>query len=88
MLGEVRIATLDDADALARMHVESWRWGYRGVMPAAFLDALRVEDRAARWRTILASASDATPTWITRDDDGVTGLASCGPARGFPPRSI
>lgn len=81
----VRLATLDDADALARVHVEGWRWGYRGVMPDALLDGLTVEARAARWGAILAASGPDRPTWIARDALGASGLASVGPARDEPP---
>jgi ribosomal protein S18 acetylase RimI-like enzyme len=49
----IRAATLDDARAIAEVHVASWRAGYRGLMPDAVLDALSVEDRVALWETIL-----------------------------------
>ena len=35
--------------AVARVHVRSWQAAYRGLMPAEYLDALRPEDRAARY---------------------------------------
>lgn len=80
----VRLATIADADALARVHVDGWRWGYRGVMPDALLDGLSVEARAARWRDILRASGPETPTWIASDADGASGLASIGPARYAP----
>jgi GNAT superfamily N-acetyltransferase len=80
----MRLATIDDADALAQVHVEGWRWGYRGVMPDALLDGLTVAARAARWRDILRAAGPDQPTWIACDALGASGLASIGPARDEP----
>ena len=37
-----------DADAVARVHVQTWQVAYRGLLPDAYLDALRPEDRARR----------------------------------------
>jgi hypothetical protein len=34
-IGTIRMATFDDAPALANMHVASWRETYAGILPAA-----------------------------------------------------
>ncbi len=46
---ELRPAVPADAPAAARVHVRAWQAGYRGLMPAEYLDGLRPEDRAARY---------------------------------------
>jgi len=46
---ELRAAVPADALAVARVHVRAWQTGYRGILPAAYLDGLRAEDRAARY---------------------------------------
>ena len=38
-----------DAMAVARVHVRSWQVGYRGLLPDAYLDGLRAEERAERY---------------------------------------
>lgn len=35
--------------AVAAVHVRSWQAGYRGLLPDAYLDSLRADDRAARY---------------------------------------
>ena len=35
--------------AVARVHVRSWQVGYRGLLPDAYLDGLRAEERAERY---------------------------------------
>lgn len=80
----VHVARADDADELARVHVDGWRWGYRGVLPAAFLDGLSVEARVARWRDILAKGAPQERTWMACDALGGVGFASIGPHRGEP----
>lgn len=84
MLVTLRLACVDDADELARVHVDGWRWGYRGVFPAAFLDGLSVEARARRWRDVLGKDAPSERTWVACDDLGVVGFASIGPHRGEP----
>ncbi len=46
----VRNAVTADAAAMGRLHVRAWQWGYRGVMPDAYLDGLNADDRTALWR--------------------------------------
>lgn len=42
-------ADLDDAPAIAALHIESWRSAYRGLLPDDFLDGPVVEDRVRLW---------------------------------------
>jgi hypothetical protein len=53
----LRPAVPGDSLAVARIHVRAWQTAYRGLLPDAYLDGLRAEDRAARgW-----SSSSETP---------------------------
>jgi GNAT superfamily N-acetyltransferase len=45
----LRAAIPGDEMAVATVHVRSWQVGYRGLLPDSYLDALRPEDRAARY---------------------------------------
>jgi ribosomal protein S18 acetylase RimI-like enzyme len=51
----LRKATLEDAPAIARIHVASWRETYRGILPDMMLAMLSTETREAAWRRILAA---------------------------------
>ena len=53
-----RVATRDDAPALADLHADSWRRTYRGVFRDDFLDGAVREDRRQVWTARLASADD------------------------------
>jgi ribosomal protein S18 acetylase RimI-like enzyme len=74
----IRVATTRDAEAVARVHVDSWRWAYRGIMPDEILDGMTVELRTERWQKILTSNGIPSTTWVT---DPVTGFVSRGPSR-------
>jgi GNAT superfamily N-acetyltransferase len=45
-----RLATAADADAIARLHADSWRRHYRGAYSDAFLDGDVLADRIETWR--------------------------------------
>ena len=58
----MRHATAADVDAIARLHVDSWRRNYRGAYADAFLDGDALLDRLAVWSERLA---DPPPTHFT-----------------------
>ena len=45
----IRPARIEDAAEIARIHVETWRAAYAGIMPADFLAKLSVENRKRQW---------------------------------------
>jgi ribosomal protein S18 acetylase RimI-like enzyme len=53
---QVRRALLDDVEAIACVHVATWRVAYRGLMPDAVIEANSEARRAELWRSILQSA--------------------------------
>src|SRR5438445_11537738 len=65
----IRPATLDDAEAIAAVHVHGWKWGYRGLLPDAYLAAMSVDRRIEQWRSWLLH-SGRTDTWVDEGDDG------------------
>jgi ribosomal protein S18 acetylase RimI-like enzyme len=75
----IREAAPEDAGAIARVHVDSWRGAYRECLPADLLASLSVERRRAFWEGTLAS-SDASV--LVADAGGeVVGFVSVGPSR-------
>ena len=49
-LVRLRRATVDDAPAIAGVHVRTWQAAYRGLMPQALLDSLTFERRRGWWK--------------------------------------
>jgi ribosomal protein S18 acetylase RimI-like enzyme len=70
----VRQATLDDARAIARVHVAAWRSAYRGQMPDAVLDAVDEEQRASLWHRLLQAPDHAVVVAVR--DQSVIGFCS------------
>lgn len=75
----VRNATPSDAEAIAEIHVATWRFAYRDIMPAPFLASLSVARRAEEWKMRL-SPTERT-TFVLEAPAGVLGWASIGPNR-------
>jgi ribosomal protein S18 acetylase RimI-like enzyme len=78
----IREATLADAPAFARIHVDSWRTAYRGLASDDYLDNLRLEDRLARWEQLLSFQQSCTFAYVAEDAPGqVVGFAYGGRER-------
>ena len=72
----IRDAKPEDAQAIAEVHLASWKTTYPGIVPQAYIDALRVQDGAARWRRWLAESSAIA--FVAEDDAGIFGFVSGG----------
>jgi ribosomal protein S18 acetylase RimI-like enzyme len=70
---ELRPAVPADALAVARVHVRAWQVGYRDLLPAGYLDALRAEDRAARYTF---GRADGPRTTVAVDGGELLGFAT------------
>lgn len=46
----VREARPEDVPEVARIHVATWQWGYRSILPEPVLAALTVDGAAAAWQ--------------------------------------
>jgi GNAT superfamily N-acetyltransferase len=83
---QVREARQEDATAIARVHVDSWRSTYRGIVPEDFLAQMSYEDFEERWRGWLRNVGE--PRWAYRvaelPSGRIVGFASGGPRQGPP----
>ena len=78
----VRAAVADDADAIGRVQVETWRVAYRGLMPDEAIAGFDVEGRQRLWREGLARVPrPGSATFVAELDGEVVGFASVGRSR-------
>jgi ribosomal protein S18 acetylase RimI-like enzyme len=75
----VRPALQDDAEAIARVHVATWRSAYRGVLPDDFLASLSEANYAERWRRVIGDGSNSVQ--VIEQPEGIAGFASGGRER-------
>lgn len=72
-------ARTGDARVLARIHVDSWRAAYRGLIPDTYLERFTYQGREESFRRSLAA--NAEETYLIRQDDKVVSLLTIGAAR-------
>jgi L-amino acid N-acyltransferase YncA len=83
----IRPAEVDDAPAIAQVHVETWRSNYTGIIPQHYLDSLTVPNRTLSWARLLERSNAGLTTLVSEDHDGaVIGFVSGGPLRHRDPR--
>jgi ribosomal protein S18 acetylase RimI-like enzyme len=78
----IRPAQVEDANAIAAVHVAVWNETYRGIMPDTLLDRMNVEERARAWAARIPALATNRQTLMVADDGDVVGFAGCGPRRG------
>ena len=82
----IRAAQPTDAVAIAKVHVDSWRTTYKGIVPDDFLAALSYEQRTHMWRPLLSQSPPRSFVYVAEAASGqVIGFASGGPERGGDP---
>lgn len=74
----VRLARLDDADALAGLHVRTWQAAYRGILSDTFLDGLSVVERLDWWTGRLTRIPSRWAVEVVEHEAEVAGFVSTG----------
>ncbi|MBB3111138.1 GNAT superfamily N-acetyltransferase [Paenibacillus phyllosphaerae] len=78
----IRHAAVTDAAGIAKVHVDSWRTTYEGLVPADFLAAMSYEVYENRWRYRLQNKAVRYAMFVAEEADGrIVGFADGGPER-------
>jgi GNAT superfamily N-acetyltransferase len=77
----VRPATLSDIEGIAKVHVDTWRTAYSGIMPQSFLDSLKYENRERQWKSTLEKMEPSTTDCrlvVESPESGIVGFVAGG----------
>ncbi|MFO7957995.1 MAG: GNAT family N-acetyltransferase [Candidatus Brocadiia bacterium] len=81
----IRAAAPGDAECIARVHIDTWRSAYQGILPDEYLTDLSYEKSAAMWSADLSKEDSSSVTYVAEAADSVVGFAGGGPEReGYP----
>jgi len=78
---KIRPAEIRDAEGIARVHIETWRVAYHGLMPESVLQGLTLGVQGERWEQSLAHPK-RTSTVVAELKEAVIAFASFGPEPG------
>jgi L-amino acid N-acyltransferase YncA len=79
----IREATHNDVPAIVRVHVDTWRTTYQGIVPDEYLANLSYERKANSWYQILShTPEDGYFTYVVEGEPGeIVGFAGGGRER-------
>ncbi|RZA08819.1 MAG: GNAT family N-acetyltransferase [Proteobacteria bacterium] len=75
---KVRRANPNDADEVARVHVDAWNFTYAGFMPADYLSSLSYDAFAKGWAADIAKADENQPRWVAESNGAIVGFLIAG----------
>lgn len=55
---KIRKANIQDAQSIGKVHVDSWRTTYKGILPDDFLNRLSYEQRTELWKNNISDATN------------------------------
>jgi L-amino acid N-acyltransferase YncA len=76
---KIRKATIDDTKAIAKVHVESWKTTYEGIVPSSYLQQLSVTEKEQLWKKGLQQNKHYI--FVVEEDGNVCGFISGGKNR-------
>jgi GNAT superfamily N-acetyltransferase len=82
-LTAIRVADVDDAPAIAAVHVASWRTTYPGIVAQSYIDALSVAERTIAWERRIRGEAGTTSEIVVAETvaGALVGFAAGGPLR-------
>ncbi len=75
----IRRAKIEDAAAIAHVHVESWKTTYAGIVSDVFLASLNKEVRTQSWQEQILAANISI--LVAEEETGIFGFAAGGEIR-------
>jgi ribosomal protein S18 acetylase RimI-like enzyme len=78
---EIRPAEKKDASGIAKVHIETWQYAYKGLMPDNFLANLSIEKRTKRWEELLSNPTPESQSYVAITDNKLIGFCSVGRCR-------
>lgn len=78
----IRPARVEDASGIARVHIDSWRTTYKGLVPDDYLASLSYERNAQNRARTLSDPETKTRTYVAQNESGrIVGFINGGPER-------
>lgn len=86
----IREAEVSDAYGIAKVHIDSWRTTYKGLISDKFLNDFSHDDRTVRWRKVINDYEIENRYIFVAEDsiEGIIGFATCGIEREMKDPSI
>jgi ribosomal protein S18 acetylase RimI-like enzyme len=82
----IRKADVKDAEAIAKVRIDTWRTTYQGIFPGEVLARLSYDQARHRWETVYLSSKSHDTVYVAEEDlSKVVGFVKCGQDRDNDP---
>ena len=71
----IRNATLKDAEAIARVHVESWQAAYDGLIAHEYLQSMSADERLPKWEQLIRECHATHHVLVVEEDQRILGFS-------------
>jgi GNAT superfamily N-acetyltransferase len=78
---KIRKADIKDAPYISKVHIDTWRTTYKGIVPDQVLDGLNYEKNSIRWYDFLSKANEMICYFVAEENGQIIGFANGGPNR-------
>ncbi|WP_078379269.1 GNAT family N-acetyltransferase [Sutcliffiella halmapala] len=77
----IRLAKPGDAPSIAKVHVDSWKTTYKGLIADSYLEELSYENRARMWAAAIERGFEKSCIFVAEVDGEIVGFANGGMER-------
>jgi len=77
----IRVASLQDVEGLAVVHVNSWKTTYKGIISEAYLSNISVEGRKKNWEWIFKNLNRDETIYVIEEEGKIKGFIDGGKNR-------
>lgn len=77
----IRLAEKGDEASIAKVHVDSWKTTYKGIIDDSYLKSLSYENRKKMWETAIEAGYEKGCLFVAEMDGDIVGFASAGTER-------
>ncbi|WP_430787873.1 N-acetyltransferase family protein [Virgibacillus flavescens] len=81
MMFRTRKAEYKDAEAIADVHISSWKSTYHDLLDEKDITNITYENRLALWETVLRIQKDEQCTYVIENEEKIVGFINGGPER-------
>jgi len=78
---QIRKAVVEDAKGIAKVHIDSWRSTYKGIVSDDFLEKLNMESKMEHWREIIGKPVDEYQVFVAKGEKKIMGFIDGGKNR-------
>jgi ribosomal protein S18 acetylase RimI-like enzyme len=76
---QISPASVEDAPAIATIHIQAWQAAYKDIIAADYLAALSIEQRTAMWQQKISKGGSTL--LVAKQNHALLGWLSYGPSR-------